>query len=122
LNELKTNYDLNCNEIFNLENELNELVQKNVQAKVKMMKFFSCLNAEKPTQMFLNLAKPTKANQKLENSIKAYGTLFPNKTERDEYIVDYYRKLYEKPVIFLSLKTGDLYVCFLTCTKFSQGH
>jgi hypothetical protein len=54
------------------------------------MKIFSCLNAEKPTQMFLNLAKTTKTNHKLEN-------IFPNKAERDEYIVDYYRKLYEKP-------------------------
>jgi hypothetical protein len=97
LNELKTNYDLNCNEIFNLENELNELVQKNLQAKIKTMKIFSCLNAEKPTPMFLNLATTTKANHKLENIKKADGTPFPNKTERDEYIVDYYRKLYEKP-------------------------
>jgi hypothetical protein len=54
------------------------------------------------------MAKTTKANHKLENIKKAYGTLFPNKTEHGEYIVDYYRKLYEKPVIFLSLKTGDL--------------
>jgi hypothetical protein len=60
LNELKKNYEENMNEIFNLENVLNELVQKNIQAKVKSMKIFECLNAEKPTPMFLNLAKNTK--------------------------------------------------------------
>jgi hypothetical protein len=57
LNELKTNYDDNANEIYALENALNELVHKNIQAKVKSMKIFECLNAEKPTFMFLNLAK-----------------------------------------------------------------
>jgi hypothetical protein len=57
LNELKLNYEVNANEIFRLENLLNELVQKNVQAKVRSMKIFECLNAEKPTPMFLNLAK-----------------------------------------------------------------
>jgi hypothetical protein len=66
LNELKVNYDQNYNEIFNLENILNELVQRNLQEKIKTMKIFASLNAEKPTQMFLNLAKTTKANHKLE--------------------------------------------------------
>ncbi len=59
LNELKVNYDQNYNEIFNLENILNELVQRNLQAKIKTMKIFASLNAEKPTPMFLNLAKKT---------------------------------------------------------------
>jgi hypothetical protein len=49
LNELKLNYEANANEIFRLENLLNDLVQKNVQAKVRSMKIFECLNAEKPT-------------------------------------------------------------------------
>jgi hypothetical protein len=76
LNELKTNYDQNCNEIFSLENELNELIQRNLQAKIKAMKIFASLNAEKPTPMFLNLAKTTKSNHKLENITKADGTPF----------------------------------------------
>jgi hypothetical protein len=74
LNELKTNYDENANKIYALENRLNELVHKNIQAKVKSMKIFECLNAEKPTPMFLNLAKKTKSNQKLENIKKPDGT------------------------------------------------
>jgi hypothetical protein len=52
LNELKTNYEENANEILTLENILNDIVHKNVQAKVKSMKIFECLNAEKPTQCF----------------------------------------------------------------------
>ncbi len=66
LNELKVNYEENANEILTLENTLNEIVHRNVQAKVKSMKIFECLNAEKPTPMFLNLAKKTKSNQKLD--------------------------------------------------------
>jgi hypothetical protein len=67
LNELKLNYENNANEIFTLECRLNELVQKSVQSKVKSMKIFECLNAGKPTPMFLNLANKTNSNQKLEN-------------------------------------------------------
>jgi len=97
LNELKKNYEENMNEIFNLENALNELVQKNIQAKVKSMKIFECLNAEKPTPMFLNLAKKTKTNHKLENIKKPDGTNFNSDREREDYIVSYYSTLYKKP-------------------------
>jgi hypothetical protein len=37
LNELKLNYENNANKIFRLENLLNDLVQKSVQAKVRSM-------------------------------------------------------------------------------------
>ncbi len=97
LNELKANYEENANEILTLENILNEIVHKNVQAKVKSMKIFECLNAEKPTPMFLNLAKKTKSNQKLENIKKSDGTPFASEQERNEYIVTYYSTLYKKP-------------------------
>ena len=98
LNELKSNYEENANEIYALENVLNELVHKNIQAKVKSMKIFECLNAEKPTPMFLNLAKKTKSNQKLENIKKPDGTVFSTNSERNDYIVNYYSELYKKPI------------------------
>jgi hypothetical protein len=43
LNELKVNYEENANEIYTLESRLNELVQKNVLAKAKTMKFLNAL-------------------------------------------------------------------------------
>jgi len=98
LNELKLNYENNANEIFTLESRLNELVQKNVQSKVKSMKIFECLNAEKPTPMFLNLAKKTNSNQKLENIKKPDGTAFSSSKDRENYIVEYYSELYRKPL------------------------
>jgi hypothetical protein len=97
LNELKVNYEENANEIYTLESRLNELVQKNVLAKAKTMKIFKCLNAEKPTPMFLNLAKKAKTNQKLENVKKPDGTPFTCNKERENYIVEYYSSLYKKP-------------------------
>jgi hypothetical protein len=93
LNELKLNYEENANEILNVENLLNDLVHRNIQAKVKSMKIFECLNAEKPTPLFLNLAKKTKNNQKLENIKKPDGTPFASDPERNDYIVDYYSVL-----------------------------
>jgi hypothetical protein len=97
LNELKANYDENANEILTLENILNDIVHRNVQAKVTTMKIFECLNAEKPTPMFLNLAKKSKSNQKLENIKKPDGMPFASEPERNEYIVTYYSTLYKKP-------------------------
>jgi hypothetical protein len=61
------------------------------------MKIFECLNAEKPTPMFLNLAKKTKTNHKLENIKQPDGTNFNSEKEREDYIVSYYSTLYKKP-------------------------
>jgi hypothetical protein len=61
------------------------------------MKIFECLNAEKPTPMFLNLAKKNRTNQKLECIKNTDGTPFPDPKARENYIVDYYRQLYKKP-------------------------
>jgi hypothetical protein len=48
--------------------------------------------------MFLNLAKKTKTNQKLEMIKKPDGTPFECSKDRDNYIIDYYSSLYKKPV------------------------
>ncbi len=48
--------------------------------------------------MFLNLAKKTKSNQKLENIKNSDGTPFSNCKDRENYIVNYYSTLYKKPV------------------------
>ncbi len=68
-----------------------------MQAKAKTMKIFECLNAEKPTPMFLNLAKKTKTNQKLESIRDLDGTPYNNNKDRENYIVNYYSSLYKKP-------------------------
>jgi len=94
---LKKNYGENFERINNMEIELNILTQTKVQQKVKSMKIFECLNAEKATPLFLNLAKTTQKIIKLENIQKPDGTDFDCNKERESYILDYYVNLFRKP-------------------------
>jgi hypothetical protein len=54
---LKSNYDDNQILIFQLESELNAMVEKNLSDKIASIKIFENLNSEKPTPIFLNLIK-----------------------------------------------------------------
>ena len=97
LTELKQNYAENYEAINHLEITLNSIIEKRVIEKVKSMKIFECLNAEKPTPRFLNLAKAAKKCSKLEKIKKPDGTVFECAESRNDYIVNYYRELFRKP-------------------------
>ncbi len=57
VNTLKENFKCNANEIFDAETELNQLAEVEIRAKIETMKLFECLNSEKPTPLFLALAR-----------------------------------------------------------------
>jgi hypothetical protein len=96
LNGLKSNYLTNCNEIFNLEQELNELVEQELSSRISSMKIFENLNAEKPTPLFLCLTK-TRDNSGLEK-INKNGVPFESDQERHQHIYSEYEKLFRKKV------------------------
>jgi hypothetical protein len=52
INEIRA--DPNFDEIFELESELLQICDQEIAEKVKSMKIFECLNAEKPTPLFMN--------------------------------------------------------------------
>jgi hypothetical protein len=94
LNSLRSNYDLNFDEISDCEKKLNDLVNTEVMAKVKQMKIFSCLNSEKPTPVFLNLARSSNVDSKLSAITKPDGSPFENQADRNDHIVEYYEDIY----------------------------
>jgi exonuclease III len=98
IHSLKSNYAINAEEISLNENLLNEIINKEVVAKVKSMKIFECLNAEKPTPMFLNLARVSNSDKKLASVCDPGGLPFKSDMARNEYIVSYYEDLYRKPL------------------------
>lgn len=61
------------------------------------MKLFECLNSEKPTPLFLQLTKRRTADR-LSNIKKDDGTFFESDSERNDFIVGAYEKIYEKDV------------------------
>ena len=60
INTLRDNFIVNSNEISALQEELNRLVELEIREKILNMKLFEGLHSEKPTPMFLALAKNKK--------------------------------------------------------------
>jgi hypothetical protein len=96
LTELKSDFNINCDEINLVEEELNRLVDFELAERIKAMKLFEGLNSEKPNSMFLSLAKKSN-NSKLSVIRKNDGTVFGSDNERNEFIVSFYESLYKKP-------------------------
>jgi exonuclease III len=96
LNALKEDYIANQENIAILENELNSIVNAKVLLKVKSMKLFSCLNSEKPTTIFLSLARSSNSSSKLENIHDDSGMSFTSNGSRMERIVRYYEDIYAR--------------------------
>jgi hypothetical protein len=57
INQLRQDFIINHNEISALEDDLNNIVESELRARIKAMKLFEGLNSEKPNAMFLSLAK-----------------------------------------------------------------
>jgi hypothetical protein len=97
LDVLKEAYVTNQDEIATLEHELNSIINAEVLIKIKSMKLFSCLNSEKPTPIFLSLARASNSSSRLENILDDQGTPFDSDGIRTESIVSYYENIYKKP-------------------------
>jgi hypothetical protein len=95
LNVLKDNYICNQDEIAALEQELNSIINSEVLLKVRSMKLFSCLNSEKPTLIFLSLARASNSSSRLDNILDDQGTPFTSDEIRTESIVSYYENIYK---------------------------
>jgi hypothetical protein len=54
---LKTDFDANFVQIFNLEREIGKIKDTTLRAKLCNLKIFECLNAEKATPHFLTISK-----------------------------------------------------------------
>jgi hypothetical protein len=94
LDSLKTNYVLNSAEICVVEKELKIFLDNDLRDRMRDMKVFECLNAEKATPLLVSLGKKT-GNQDSLDIIKGVdGSAFLSDKERSEYIRRYYEDLY----------------------------
>jgi hypothetical protein len=67
LHDLKINRDENYDEILETERDLLEITEKEISEKAKNLKIFECLNAEKPTSLFMSLARCRSTGKKLSS-------------------------------------------------------
>jgi hypothetical protein len=98
LNMLKVDFDINSSEICRLEEELKALLDKETLLKVKSMKLFSCLNNERPTPLFLSLARASSKGTNLSAVCKKDGSPYLTEEDKVEGIVSYYEDIYRKPI------------------------
>ena len=93
---LKGDYLINGDAIANLELELNQLIDAELAERIKAMKLFEGLNSEKPSAVFLSLAK--KRNTGSLKVIRDVDNVpFRDESSRNEFIVSFYESLYRKP-------------------------
>jgi hypothetical protein len=97
LNKLKVDYNSNTEEIASLERQLNVLIDAKTMLKVRSMKLFSCLNSEKPTPIFLSLARSSNAGTNLSCICKDDGSAYNSPKSKTEGIVSYCENIYRKP-------------------------
>ncbi len=93
---MRGDFLLNADLIQEKEKALAELIEIETVTKVRQMKLFDCLNSEKPTPMFLSLARVSNSDKKLASICKPNGDNFNDNTERNEYIVNYFKNVYER--------------------------
>ncbi len=93
---MRGDFILNADLIHEKEKALSELIEIETIAKVRQMKLFDCLNSEKPTPMFLSLARVSNSDKKLASIFKPDGNNFIDNIARNEYIVNYFKNVYER--------------------------
>jgi hypothetical protein len=113
LNSLKSDYINNLAEITGLETRLNGILDAETLLKVRSMKLFSCLNSEKPTPIFLSLARSSSRENNLSHINKQNGIPFCSNINKTEQIVSYFENTYRIPL-------SDM-ACYDNCIEMFLG-
>ncbi len=78
------------------EKALSDIIDQETTAKVRNIKIFDCLNAEKPSPMLFNLARVSNSNKKLSTICKPTGEPCETDLQRNDYIALYTEDIYRK--------------------------
>jgi predicted nucleic acid-binding protein len=116
INELKNrisdakandNYD-NYEIIFLMEKELYKLTEAAMVAEISKHPKFELLNNEKITPYFMNLVKQCKSNDSLALIRNDAGEDFASERARNQYITNYYRRLYTRDANAIELNDQSI--------------
>jgi hypothetical protein len=95
LSRLKSNMETNSEQFFRIEQDLNLHREAQIRDKVENMKLFENLSSEKPSPLFLSLARST-GTGKLSSVNDDTGSAFLSDTDRHQYILNKYEELFKK--------------------------
>ena len=107
INSLRDNFIINSGTVSDLQAELNEVIEAEIREKIKAMKLFEGLHSEKPSPIFLSLAR-NKNKGNLDNIKDDIGAAFKTDQERGEYIASFFEKLYKIPVDEVNLPPNPI--------------
>ena len=96
INLLRGDFIIHSNEISDLQAELNTLVEADIREKIKSMKLFEGLHSEKPSPIFLALAR-SRNKGNLSSLKNDTGSEFNSPAEQGEYIASFFENLYRAP-------------------------
>ena len=96
INVLRDDFLVNSDAISALQEELNRFVELEIREKIVNIKLFEGLHSEKPSPIFLALAKNQNAGN-LSLMKDESGSDFNSLAEQGEYIASYYENLYRAP-------------------------
>jgi hypothetical protein len=97
LRDLKIDYSLNSDKIFELEEKLSSMSHSEILNKIEGCRDFNIINGEKITPFFLSLATSNKAEVGMNCIKNDDGLDFNNTEEMKDYVRNYYAKLYTPP-------------------------
>jgi hypothetical protein len=97
INALKTEGVIFDNRILELEMLLNKQLDLELRAEIENLSSYEYLNDEKITPYFVSLAKNNKATASIDTICDDNGNAFINAADRNEYVRDFYAKLYRVP-------------------------
>ena len=96
INSLRDDFLINSHLISDLQEELNRLVESAILDKIKSLKLFEGLNSEKPSPIFLALAK-NRGKGSLNQMRDDTGSKFYSDLDQGEYIAKFFENLYTAP-------------------------
>jgi hypothetical protein len=85
------------NRLLELESLLNKQLDLELRAEIENLSSYEYLNDEKITPYFVSLAKNNKATASTDTICDDNGNAFINAADRNEYVREFYAKLYRVP-------------------------
>jgi Reverse transcriptase (RNA-dependent DNA polymerase) len=95
---LRSSYTVNFQEIPRMEGMLQKFSESEIESCLQYQPLFEHINGEKMTPRFLGLVKnSSNPNDKLSNIMQDDGRPFQSAREQEEYIVQFFEKIYVQP-------------------------
>ena len=100
LSKLKNVDDLNIDHtvIAEKEQKLNAILDRELKNEFEKFRHYDLLNSEKITPSFLRILRGSGAGAKLSDILDDEGKSFSTEIDREKYIVEFFKKIYKKPI------------------------